>query len=61
MPSPVFIKKRIESLIERDYLSRLTEDRLVFISKNEKIFNRVKLRKTLSLDHLGKCTVTWRN
>ncbi|CAF0738060.1 unnamed protein product [Rotaria sordida] len=27
MPSPGFIKKRIESLIERDYLSRLSEDR----------------------------------
>jgi hypothetical protein len=29
MPSPGFIKKRIESLIERDYLSRLSEDRYV--------------------------------
>jgi hypothetical protein len=29
MPSPVFIKKRIESLIERDYLSRLSDDRQV--------------------------------
>ena len=27
MPNPVFIKKRIESLIERDYLSRSMDDR----------------------------------
>ncbi|CAF3478564.1 unnamed protein product [Rotaria sp. Silwood1] len=30
MPSPGFIKKRIESLIERDYLSRLSEDRKMY-------------------------------
>ncbi|CAF1379688.1 unnamed protein product [Rotaria magnacalcarata] len=30
MPSPVFIKKRIESLIERDYLSRSTDDRKMY-------------------------------
>lgn len=28
-PSPVVIKKRIESLIEREYLARSTEDRFV--------------------------------
>ena len=28
-PNPVIIKKRIESLIERDYLARSPEDRLV--------------------------------
>jgi cullin 3 len=30
MPSPVFIKKRIESLIERDYLSRSADDRKMY-------------------------------
>ncbi|CAF0979716.1 unnamed protein product [Adineta ricciae] len=30
LPSPVFIKKRIESLIERDYLSRSTDDRKMY-------------------------------
>ncbi|CAF3406218.1 unnamed protein product [Rotaria socialis] len=30
MPSPGFIKKRIESLIERDYLSRLSDDRKMY-------------------------------
>ncbi|CAF4735227.1 unnamed protein product, partial [Rotaria sp. Silwood1] len=30
MPSPVFIKKRIESLIERDYLSRSIDDRKMY-------------------------------
>lgn len=30
MPSPVTIKKRIESLIEREYLARSTEDRKVY-------------------------------
>ncbi|UJR20900.1 hypothetical protein I4U23_024009 [Adineta vaga] len=30
MPSPVFIKKRIESLIERDYLSRSMDDRKMY-------------------------------
>lgn len=29
LPSPVVIKKRIEGLIEREYLSRTTEDRSV--------------------------------
>ncbi|CAF1245449.1 unnamed protein product [Didymodactylos carnosus] len=30
MPSPLFIKKRIESLIERDYLSRSMDDRKMY-------------------------------
>ncbi|KAK9510303.1 hypothetical protein O3M35_005117 [Rhynocoris fuscipes] len=30
LPSPVVIKKRIENLIEREYLSRTTEDRKVY-------------------------------
>lgn len=30
LPSPILIKKRIESLIEREYLARTPEDRLVF-------------------------------
>lgn len=35
LPSPVVIKKRIEGLIERDYLARTPEDRfVVFISLN---------------------------
>lgn len=29
LPSPVIIKKRIEGLIEREYLARTPEDRLV--------------------------------
>jgi len=29
-PSPVLIKKRIESLIEREYLSRTTDDRKIY-------------------------------
>ncbi|XP_017472202.1 PREDICTED: cullin-3-B-like [Rhagoletis zephyria] len=31
LPSPVFIKKRIEGLIEREYLARTPEDRKVYI------------------------------
>lgn len=31
MPSPVIIKKRIEGLIEREYLARTPEDRFVAI------------------------------
>ncbi len=31
LPSPVIIKKRIESLIEREYLARATDDMYVFI------------------------------
>ena len=30
-PSPIVIKKRIESLIERDYLARATDDRKVYL------------------------------
>ncbi|KAK2143739.1 hypothetical protein LSH36_816g00116, partial [Paralvinella palmiformis] len=30
LPSPIVIKKRIEGLIEREYLARSQEDRLVF-------------------------------
>ena len=30
LPSPVIIKKRIEGLIEREYLARTPEDRYVF-------------------------------
>jgi len=30
LPSPVFIKKRIEGLIEREYLQRSPEDRKVY-------------------------------
>lgn len=30
LPSPVVIKKRIEGLIEREYLSRTTEDRKIY-------------------------------
>ena len=33
MPSPQVIKKRIEGLIEREYLARTPEDRLVAFSK----------------------------
>jgi len=32
LPSPVVIKKRIEGLIEREYLSRTTEDRSVVLT-----------------------------
>ena len=32
LPSPVIIKKRIEGLIEREYLARKPEDRLVCLS-----------------------------
>lgn len=31
LPSPVFIKKRIEGLIEREYLARTPEDRKVYV------------------------------
>jgi hypothetical protein len=31
LPSPVIIKKRIEGLIEREYLARTPEDRKVYI------------------------------
>ncbi|XP_055838001.1 cullin-3 isoform X1 [Episyrphus balteatus] len=31
LPSPVFIKKRIENLIEREYLARTPEDRKVYV------------------------------
>uniref|UniRef100_T1H3P1 Cullin neddylation domain-containing protein n=1 Tax=Megaselia scalaris TaxID=36166 RepID=T1H3P1_MEGSC len=31
LPSPVFIKKRIEGLIEREYLARTPEDRKIYI------------------------------
>lgn len=31
LPSPVFIKKRIEGLIEREYLARTAEDRKVYL------------------------------
>lgn len=31
LPSPVVIKKRIEGLIEREYLARTPEDRKVYI------------------------------
>lgn len=31
MPSPVIIKKRIEGLIEREYLARTPEDRKVYV------------------------------
>ena len=34
LPSPVVIKKRIEGLIEREYLARTPEDRSVFICLN---------------------------
>ena len=30
LPSPVIIKKRIEGLIEREYLARTPDDRFVF-------------------------------
>ena len=30
LPSPVVIKKRIESLIEREYIARTAEDRKVY-------------------------------
>jgi cullin 3 len=32
LPSPVIIKKRIEGLIEREYLERTPEDRYVALS-----------------------------
>lgn len=31
LPSPVVIKKRIEGLIEREYLARTPEDRKVYV------------------------------
>jgi cullin 3 len=31
LPSPVIIKKRIEGLIEREYLARTPEDRKVYV------------------------------
>jgi cullin 3 len=50
-PNPVIIKKRIESLIERDYLARSPEDRYDHIAvpniKNWKIL--------FSCPHAGKC------
>lgn len=33
MPPPVIIKKRIEGLIEREYLARTPEDRYLIIKK----------------------------
>lgn len=30
LPSPILIKKRIESLIEREYLARIPEDRKIY-------------------------------
>ena len=47
MPNPVIIKKRIESLIEREYLERSKNDRLLF----ENNFNINPI--------LEKCTNTW--
>ncbi len=38
LPSPVVIKKRIESLIEREYLARASEDMYVFVKTFLKLF-----------------------
>lgn len=39
LPSPVIIKKRIEGLIEREYLARTPEDRLVHYILIFKLFS----------------------
>jgi hypothetical protein len=45
LPSPVIIKKRIEGLIEREYLARTPEDRYV---KHDVIYCHVVLMKLLT-------------
>ena len=43
LPSPVIIKKRIEGLIEREYLARTPEDRYVHSQGHQWWFMRVTL------------------
>jgi cullin 3 len=54
LPHPMVIKKRIEGLIEREYLARTPEDRLVICYL---LTGAVSLIKLL-LFFLGKCTLT---
>lgn len=64
LPSPVVIKKRIEGLIERDYLARTPEDRLVVffilliisltnISMNMYVINVVRKVIYFNLNHIN--------
>ena len=41
LPSPVVIKKRIEGLIEREYLARTPEDRKVYIYVAQNVFRNL--------------------
>lgn len=55
LPSPVVIKKRIESLIEREYLARSAEDMYVFI------FHLLTIKYIYLCFYLGNCTLMWLN
>ena len=65
LPSPVIIKKRIEGLIEREYLARTPDDRQVlqlFYTASSCVFKQLFAHYfilTFFKFILGKCTLTW--
>ena len=54
LPSPVIIKKRIEGLIEREYLARTPEDRYNSCLQISYVLYYLKF-----FIHLGKCIHMW--